>query len=172
MSGAQPNITLRSPGDCSKEDLSRFHDMVLEGGEVRKEGLDDRIGRAKVLAFLESGGAIIGVGALKIQHRNYTARLFKKANAKSVANDFGLELGWVVIGKAHRGHKHSSRTVDALLAHTEGKRTYATSVSTNERMHTTLIKHNFERDGAEWPSQKRKNTKLFLFVHKDSGPKV
>jgi RimJ/RimL family protein N-acetyltransferase len=164
MSGTQPTVKLKSPSNCTKEELSRFHEMVIAAGEVKAEGFRDRIERAEVLAFSRHGNEIIGVGALKRQHPNYTARIFKSANAKSAAGNFGLELGWVVIGEAHRRKGHSLPIVAALIAHAAGKPIYATSASTNEPMHKALIKYSFERDGGDWPSTERKNTSLRLFV--------
>jgi len=75
-----------------------------------------------------------------------------------------LELGWVVVGEAHRGRKYSLPIVEALVAHAADKRIYATSASTNEPMHKALIRYKFERDGDEWPSTERENTNLLLFV--------
>jgi|SRR5258708_1714890 RimJ/RimL family protein N-acetyltransferase len=172
MTGQETTITLKPPSDYSGEELDCFRDLVIAAGEVEEEGLQDRIRRAEVLAVLKQGGKIIGVGALKRQHPNHTARLFQKANAKSVANDFSLELGWVVIRTEYRGHKYSRPIVDALVAHAKGQRIYATSVSTNEPMHKTLINYKFERDGSDWPSQRRKRTRLLLFVHKGSTSTV
>jgi hypothetical protein len=83
MAGTPPNIILKKPGSCSREELRRFRDIVAAAGEVKKEGLRDRIGRAEVLAFLERGREIIGVGALKRQHQGYIAKLFQKANARN-----------------------------------------------------------------------------------------
>lgn len=164
MAGMQPSISLKSPGGCSKEELRCFCDMVAAAGEVKRDGLEGRVGRAEVLAFLEHGGKIIGVGALKRQHRNYIARLFERAHARSEAGNFDLELGWIVVDEAHRGHKYSRSIVAGLLRHAKSQRIYATSVSTNEPMHKTLVHFNFEQDGTAWPSQERKETSLLLFV--------
>jgi len=164
MTGAQPTITVKSPSECTKEELSRFHKIVLDADEVRAAGLADRIKRAEVLAFLEHGNEMIGVGALKRQHPNYTTRIFTNAKARRAASNYGLELGWVVVGEAHRGRKYSLPIVEALVAHAADKRIYATSASTNEPMHKALIRYKFERDGDEWPSTERENTNLLLFV--------
>jgi RimJ/RimL family protein N-acetyltransferase len=158
------SIILKSPAACSKEELSCFLAMVAGAGEVNKEGLQNRIGGAEALAFLKRGEEIIGVGALKRPNLTYKARVFKKANAKSLAGEFGLELGWLVIGKAHRGNKHSQIIVQALLAHSKNKKLYATSASTNEPMHKTLIKYKFQQEGVAWPSDDRE-TSLLLFVN-------
>jgi GNAT superfamily N-acetyltransferase len=165
MTGREPTIELKPPVKCSKEVRDRFRDMVLEAGEVEEAGLDGRIARADMLALLRLGAATIGVGALKIPNKEYARKLFKKAIAKSEPHAFGLELGWVVVERAHRGHFFSRRIVEALVARAGGQKIYATSVSTRIAMHRALIECGFERDGAEWQSQRRPDETLFLFVH-------
>lgn len=163
MTGTQPYITLKRPGDCSEEELSRFRAVVAAAGEVSEAGLQPLIGRAEALAFLESHGEIIGVGALKRPRSIYRAKVFQKANAPSKASDFDLELGWVVVDEAHRGRGHSRSIAEGLLERSRGRRIYATSVSTNEPMHKTLAQCGFAQEGAAWPSHERS---LLLFVKK------
>jgi hypothetical protein len=165
MSLHEPTIELKTLVDCSKEERDRFRDMVLEAGEVDEVGFDGRIARAEVLAFLRLGSATIGVGALKNPNQEYARKIFKKANAKDEARAFGLELGWAVVEKAHRGHSFARPIVEALVARADGRRIYATSVSTRIPMHRALLACGFERDGVPWPSQRRQRENLVLFVH-------
>ncbi len=172
MTRQEPIITLKPPGDCLRDDLDRFRQMVLEAGEVQEAGLDDRIGRAKILAFLRVGGAIVGVGSLKRPSREYSQGIFKSAHAKNVAHEFGLELGWVVVENAHRGHSYSRCVVEALVACANGHKIYATSVTTRIAMHKALTRCSFERDGVEWQSKRRPDEQLFLFVHNGRSSKT
>jgi RimJ/RimL family protein N-acetyltransferase len=162
--GAQPTITLKSYDECTKEERSRFHIIVVDARAVRAEGLDDRMKRAAALVFLKLDSEIIGVGALKRQRPKYTADIFNKANAKSAASNYGLELGWVVVSEDHRGRNYSPLIAEALVAHAANKPVYATCLSTNKPMHKTLMKHQFKRDGGEWPSTEHKGENLILFV--------
>jgi RimJ/RimL family protein N-acetyltransferase len=75
-----------------------------------------------------------------------------------------LELGWVVVAKAHCGRGYSRLILDALLSRSEGRCVYATSASTNLAIHKTLTALAFDRDGRAWPSQERKGVSLILFV--------
>jgi hypothetical protein len=165
MTGQEPIITLKPPVDCSRHDLDRFRQMVLEAGEVQAAGFDDRIGRAEILTFLRVGGEIVGVGALKRPGRKDSRGVFKNGRAKNAADEFGLELGWVVVENAHRGHFYSRRIAEALVAHANGRKIYATSVTTRIAMHKALTGCSFERDGVEWQSKRRPDQHLFLFVH-------
>jgi hypothetical protein len=65
-----PTIELKSPGDCSRQEIDSLWDMVLEAGEVTAAGFDARIARAEALAFLRFGPELIGVGALKTPYRD------------------------------------------------------------------------------------------------------
>jgi GNAT superfamily N-acetyltransferase len=172
MTGYEPIIDLKPPVDCSKDERDRFRDMVLEAGEVEEAGLDGRIARADMLALLWLGTATIGVGALKIPSEGYARKIFKRANAKNEPRTFGLELGWVVVERAHRGHFFSRRIVEALVARAGGRKIYATSVSTRIPMHRALIECGFARDGVEWQSKRRPDEKLFLFVHNGHSGEV
>lgn len=165
MTGYEPTIELKLPADCSKEERDCFRDMVLEAGEIDEAGFEGRIARAEMLAFLRLGPAAIAVGALKNPDRDYPRKVFKRASGKSDAGAFGLELGWVVVERAHQGHFYSRRIVEALVARAGGRKIYATSVSTRIPMHRALIECGFVRDGVEWQSKRRPNKKLFLFVH-------
>ena len=165
MTGQNPYVELKPPADCSKDEHDRFRDMVLEAGEVEDEGLDARIARARVLAFLRFGTATIGVGALKVPNQNYVRKLFKLAHTKCERQLYELELGWVVVELAHRGNFFSRRIVEALVARAGGQRIYATSVSTRIPMHRALIECDFAREGGDWQSKRRPDERLFLFVH-------
>jgi hypothetical protein len=172
MTGQEPVLELKSPVDCSKEELDRFRGMVLEAGEVEEAGLDNRIARAGVLAFTRLGAVTIGVGALKIPNKNYARRLFSKANAKGEASIFELELGWVVVERGHRGKFFSQRIVEALVARVGGRRIYATSVSKRIPMHKALAACGFVREGLHWQSQRRPDEKLLLFIHSGHAGEV
>jgi hypothetical protein len=158
-------ITLHLPSECSSHDLNCFRQMVIEAGEVQQTGLSGRIEKARILAFLRASETIVAVGALKKPTLGYSRGVFKNACAKAAADEFGLELGWVVVGVAHRGHSYSRRIVEALVAYADGRKIYATSVTTRIAMHAGLTGCNFERDGVEWQSKRRPDEHLLLFVY-------
>jgi GNAT superfamily N-acetyltransferase len=165
MKEQEPIITLNTPSECSRYDLDRFRRMVLEAGEVQEAALDGLIARADTLAFLRVGGAIVGIGALKRPRHQHVRGVFRSAHAKNEASEFNFELGWLVVGKAHRGHSYSRRIVKALVTRAEGQKIYATSITTRIAMHKALIGSNFERAGLDWQSKHRPDERLFLFVH-------
>jgi GNAT superfamily N-acetyltransferase len=165
MTGQQAIITLNSPAECSRGDLDRFRQIVLEAGEVQEAGLDGLIARADTLALLRVAGAIAGVGALKRPRQEHVRGVFKSAHAKTDVREFNFELGWVVIEEVHRGHSYSRRMVEALIPRAKGQKIYATSITTRIAMHKALTGCSFERVGVEWQSKLRPDEHLFLFVH-------
>lgn len=172
MTEQEPIVALKLPGDCSKEERDRFRQMVLEAGEVQEAGLDGLIAGAEILALLRIDEATVGVGALKRPNQEYTRQVFKTAQATCVTRDFSLELGWVVVEEAHRGHSYSRRIVEALVARANGHKIYATSLTTRIAMHKALTQCSFERDGIEYKSKRRRDEKLFLFVNNGHSGKI
>jgi predicted GNAT family N-acyltransferase len=166
MNDVQPILKVKSPAACSEQELSRFRKIVVDARAVKAKGLSDRIKRAEATAFLTLGKEIIGVGALKRQHAHYISINFANANAAATPKDFGLELGWIVVTEAHRGRKYSRQIVEGLMARAGDEPVYATSLSSNEPMHRTLLKFGFAQDGGGWPSTEHPGAKLFLFVRK------
>jgi predicted GNAT family N-acyltransferase len=77
-----------------------------------------------------------------------------------------LEVGWVVVAEAHRGHSYARRVAEALVAGADGRKVFATSVTARVPMHKALMACGFDRIGQEWPSERRPDEKLFLFVHR------
>ncbi|MGY4508196.1 hypothetical protein [Bradyrhizobium sp. USDA 3650] len=138
MTGQEPIVTPKLLAECSRHQLDRFRQMVLEAGEVQAAGFDNRMARAEILVFLRVGGEIVGVGALKRPGREYSRGVFKNAGAKKLADEFGLELGWVVVEKAHRGHSYSRHVAEALVACANGRKIFATSITTRIAMHKAL----------------------------------
>lgn len=101
------------------------------------------LAHARIVATLD--GAIVGVGAIKRARAWY-------ANKNSVSSGYAidpntLELGYVTIADAHRGHRLSSRIVDALLLKPWGA-LYATT--DKDEMKTLLSNRLFVKQGREW----------------------
>jgi predicted GNAT family N-acyltransferase len=167
MHQREPLVELKSPAKCAEAELSRFCGIVVEAGEVDPDGLEDRVRKAEILAFLRLDDAIIAVGALKRQRTDYVARVFRKAEAKTFSAKFALELGWVVVIDDHRKKGYSNYVVAALVDTATGQNIYATSITKRFAMHAALLRYGFQRDGVEWESEWRMGKQLLLFVRHD-----
>ena len=92
-----------SPSDCNQQALADFENLVIEAGTVDPQGLKERIRDASRLLFLrESGGQLIGVGALKQPLLSYRSRVFTQARAAVQADEYPIELGWIAVAKSHQ----------------------------------------------------------------------
>ena len=104
------------PEACSQAALARFATLVATAGEVAPDGLLGRIRRAHRLAFLGRGGDVVGVAALKVPNEDYRETVFANAEAGADPDEFGLELGWLVVTPEQRGQGFAAQLVRAVLA--------------------------------------------------------
>src|ERR1051325_10448226 len=78
--------------------LADFEKLVIEAGAVDPQGLTRRIRDASRLLFLrESNGQLVGVGALKHPLRSYRRKVFARAGATVLSDEYPVELGWGAI---------------------------------------------------------------------------
>ena len=100
------------PSDCTAQALADFEKLLIEGGAVNPQGLTERIRKASRLLFLRaSDDQLVGVGALKHPRAAYRNRVFADARATVLANEYSVELGWVVVTQrgSHVQLKHPDR---------------------------------------------------------------
>lgn len=152
-----------SPRACGAPALEEFQALVLEGGEVDPISLPGLVKAAPVLAVAKSGNTLVGVGGIKRPNSSYRNRVFKSARAQLNARDFEFELGWVYVRPAAQGNRLASRLVQQLMLPLHGVAVYATSRVNNSRMHASLARVEFRREGTPYPS-KMNEPELALFV--------
>lgn len=162
-------ITVKKPSECSETELQDFAALVLAGGEVTTNGLNERIKKAEALVFLAQEGCLKGIAAVKNPEENYKNSVFKEAGATVMASEFPFELGWVFVLPSSRGAGFSHRLVEAALAATNGRSIFATTRSDNTPIRKILGARGFSRHGNEYASALG-NHKLVLFVrHAQQG---
>ena len=71
-------LDLKRPEDCLSQEIDGFCELVRVGGEVTSAGLQKRVQRAAILAFLHEDGRLIGISALKRPDAGHRAGIFKK----------------------------------------------------------------------------------------------
>src|ERR1051325_11866791 len=123
------------PSDCTAQALADFEKLVVEGGAVNSEGLGQRIRNASRLLFLRaSDDQLIGVGALKHPRPEYRNKVFADARATVSADEYPVELGWVVVAKSYQGRRLSTRIVSELLGLAKNQNIFATTRADNRIM--------------------------------------
>ena len=122
-----------APGDLTPEELKRCMAIIGEGGAVNLNAMRRDLPRSHVLAVARYRGEIVAVGAIKPVRKEYAAGIAVKSKYSFPAET--LELGYVSVEPAHRGHGLSHEITELLLSQHKG-RLFATTDS--PRMKKTL----------------------------------
>jgi GNAT superfamily N-acetyltransferase len=150
------------PSDCTAEALTDFERLVVEGGAVNPQGLAQRIRNASRLLFLRtSDGQLVGAGALKHPRVEYRSRVFADARATASADEYPVELGWVVVAKAYQGRRLSTRMVGELLPFAKNENIFATTRA-DERVLSFAFDYGFRINGNPYPSGQGYDLVLYL----------
>jgi predicted GNAT family N-acyltransferase len=150
------------PADCTAQALSEFEKLVIEGGAVNPQGLAQRIRKASRVLFLRSlDDQLVGVGALKHPRVEYRNRVFADAQATVSAEEYPVELGWVVVAKSYQGRRLSTRIVGELLPFAKNENIFATTRA-DERVMSFAADYGFQINGKPYPSGRGYDLVLYL----------
>jgi GNAT superfamily N-acetyltransferase len=150
------------PSDCTAQALADFEQLVVEGGAVNPEGLAQRIRKASRLLFLRaSDDQLVGVGALKHPRAGYRNKVFADARATVSADQYPVDLGWVVVAKSYQGRRLSTRIVGELLTFAKNDNIFATTRA-DERVLSFAFDCGFKINGKPFPSGRGYDLVLYL----------
>jgi GNAT superfamily N-acetyltransferase len=150
------------PSDCTAQALADFEKLVIEGGAVNPQGLVQRIREASRLLFLRaSDDQLVGVGALKHPRAAYRSKVFADAQATASADEYPVELGWVVVTQSHQGRRLSTRIVGELLPFAKNENIFATTRA-DERVLSFAFDCGFRINGKPFPSGNGYDLVLYL----------
>jgi GNAT superfamily N-acetyltransferase len=150
------------PSDCTAQALADFEQLVVEGGAVNPEGLAQRIRKASRLLFLRaSDDQLVGVGALKHPRAGYRNKVFADARATVSADEYPVDLGWVVVAKSYQGRRLSTRIVGELLTFAKNDNIFATTRA-DERVLSFAFDCGFKIHGKPFPSGRGYDLVLYL----------
>jgi GNAT superfamily N-acetyltransferase len=150
------------PSDCTAQALADFEKLVIEGGAVNPQGLVQRIREASRLLFLRaSDDQLVGVGALKHPRAAYRSKVFADAQATASADEYPVELGWVVVTQSHQGRRLSTRIVGELLPFVKNENIFATTRA-EERVLSFAFDCGFRINGKPFPSGHGYDLVLYL----------
>ena len=150
------------PSGCPAQALADFEKLVIEGGAVNPRGLAQRIRKASRLLFLWApDDQLVGVGALKHPRAGYRNKVFADARATVSADEYRVELGWVVVTKSHEGRRLSTRIVGELLPFAKNENIFATTRA-DERVMSFASDYGFKLNGKAYPSGHGYDLVLYL----------
>jgi hypothetical protein len=155
-----PKIIIKRPKLCSQDELLKFKNLVLEGGQVNAVGLDEKIKDCEYLGFCYVGNELASIAAIKNKESSYFIGLCAKASAETPKEIPRYELGYCFTNHHHRGKKYNSRLNDALLDKIKGKSIFATTA--HDSMHNYFINRNFIRLGNPYDGVYNKGIVLYL----------
>jgi predicted GNAT family N-acyltransferase len=150
------------PSDCTEQALADFEKLVIEGGSVNPQGLAQRIRNASRLLFLRaSDGQLVGVGALKHPRLEYRNKVFADAQATVPADEYPVELGWIVVDRSNQGRRLSTRMVGELLSFAKNQNIFATTRA-DERVMSFASDYGFKLHGKPYASGHGYDLVLYL----------
>jgi GNAT superfamily N-acetyltransferase len=150
------------PTDCTAQALADFEKLVVRGGAVNPEGLTRRIRNASRLLFLRTpDDQLIGAGALKHPRPEYRNKVFADARATVPAEEYPVELGWVVVARSYQGRRLSTRIVSELLTFAKNENIFATTRA-DERVLSFASDCGFKINGKPFPSGNGYDLVLYL----------
>ncbi len=143
-------------------ELTRFRELVVEGGEVGGAALATNIANAQILVVLMQASAIHGVAALKRPQDSYRKKIIERTGVELSQPDYPFELGYVYIHPAQQGRGLSHRIVASALQHANACGVFATVRIDNEPMRATFTKAGFRVAGSDYPGAKRGRIGLLI----------
>lgn len=119
-------MTIREPKNCTPDELAKFMELAIEGGQVSAEGLQNRIRNCKYLGFHYEGDELVAISAVKQKDVQRVKRTQAKAGIEEI-NPPLLELGYSYTRKNFRKRGLNRIVKDTLLERVKGERIYATT---------------------------------------------
>lgn len=166
--GPELPIYIKSPLAMSKVEADAFEDLVLKGDEVDPHGLRQRIESASFLAYALDGERMVAVGAIKRPSQHHKADIAARSGVG--LDSYRGELGWLYVECDHRKGGLGSRITEALLG-AFADPVYSTTRTDNAKVHGLMQKFNFRRAGRDWPSHRRPEISLCLWIPRREADK-
>ncbi|MET3129565.1 putative GNAT family N-acyltransferase [Arcicella rosea] len=148
-----------SPDKCDSQQLKKFYDIVVEGGQVLVDGLENRIKGAELLSFCESESEVVGVASIKKPDNAYKKNIFRQANVEELSGSYNFEIGYAVTKETHRRKGISEQLIKSLMENSNSKSFYATTK--NDGMRHLLEKIGFTKLGNNYLNSDNETLTLY-----------
>jgi GNAT superfamily N-acetyltransferase len=163
-----PLVIVKCPRDCSDQELESFRTLVLQGDEVIKRGLGERIRQAAFLTFAFHESRHVAVAGLKVPADGYRIGVFHKAGAAERSEPGDLEFGWAFVLADYRGRGLGRRVVTDTLGAAGSVGVFATTRSDNNAMRNLIEAQQLVQAGQPYRST-RGDYELVLFSRSPSA---
>jgi hypothetical protein len=142
------SYVIKSPSECSADEINLFYEAALKGGQVRKQGLLSRIKQCKFLAFCFDEEKLAGIIACKAPSEGYKNGVFDKALIPAIAKDYSIEIGYAFTESDYRGNRICPKLLELAKSSFKGIKVFATTGNT--AMKKALSRADFEVIGEKY----------------------
>uniref|UniRef100_A0A6M3K7J7 Putative acetyltransferase n=1 Tax=viral metagenome TaxID=1070528 RepID=A0A6M3K7J7_9ZZZZ len=156
------NSVIKSPKECTKEELDSFYKLVIKGGQVITGGLRRSINNAYLLAFYYDGDKLVSIRGVKRPNRGYVEYVFDNAGVPELANKYKYETGWAFTIPSHRRKGIGSFAYTKMLEKSKGVKIFATTREGNVAPQKILKKNGFKRLGEPYEGITEDNVLLWV----------
>lgn len=158
-------IVIRSPRECTQDQINEFIALLTEGNEVDTRGVEARIRRAASLGFAYDNETLIGIAAVKVPADTYRRAIERKSGVELDSEEYPFEAGWLYVKPQYRDQKigQSLRGLTILAALRLHEGIFSTTRDNNTIAKHILEKFGFTQEGSTWTSE-RSGTPLALFT--------
>jgi len=150
----------------TKLSYAKLHDLsrlIEEGGQIRADGLADRLLRCRWVAYVCDGLVVVGTAALKTPEDGPDNNAIVKAQSPYNFYDFKIEIGFLMVATLYRGKRLASVLTKALCDKEPLSNIYATVAETNSIAQSILLKNRFIQSGIPF-ADRAGSGMLLLFV--------
>lgn len=155
-------IVARTPEELSASELTRFSELVVEGGEVGGAALVTNMANARILVLLMHGATMRGVAALKRPQDSYRKKIIERTGVEICLREYPYEMGYIYVQPELQGRGLSHRLVRLSLDHNDTQGVFATVRTDNEGMRAGFAKAGFVAAGAEYLGNRKRRIGLLL----------
>lgn len=143
-------IYIKSPDECSENELIDFHKKVIKGGKVSLNGLLTRIKNCELLAFCYFENNLIGVSSIKKPNQSYVEDIISKAKLDRKFSDLSFEIGYSFTELEFRKNGISRELKQNLLGEMQSKKGIIFSTTAVPSSQNFLKENGFEKRGESY----------------------
>jgi RimJ/RimL family protein N-acetyltransferase len=154
-------IKIKTPSECTNEEIQSFFNLVKKGGEVNINTLEAGIRRARLLAFCYVNQELAGIAALKNADQGYQNNVFERAGEPKLAEKFQSEIGYIYTEEKYRG-RHICPILVQHLMNDSAYKIFSTVRMRNKRMIKIIRKLGFHQVGHRFVGKQQDKGRYYV----------
>jgi len=155
------DVKIKSPSECTDEEIQSFFNLVKTGGEVNINTLEAGIRRAHLLAFCYVNQKLASVAALKNADQGYQNNVFERAGEPQLAEKFQSEIGYIYTDEKYRG-RHICPILVKHLMNNRADKIFSTIRMRNKHMINIIRKLGFHQVGHRFVGKQQDKGRYYV----------